>query len=57
MKHSINDPRHWTERAEEMRVLAEDMANPEPKAMLLRNADEYDEMAKRAALRVGERAS
>jgi len=48
---SINDPRHWYDRAAEMRALAETMANEETKAIMLSLAADYDKLADRAAQR------
>ncbi len=36
----VNDPEHWRHRAEEMRVLAEDMTDDYSKAAMLRIVDD-----------------
>jgi hypothetical protein len=46
--HSINDPNHWLDRAKEARALAEQMDDPEAKRTMLKNADDYERLAKRA---------
>ncbi len=48
---SINDPKHWRDRAAEMRTLAETMQEAETIAIMRRLADDYDKLADRAALR------
>ena len=47
LKDIAYDPRHWLNRAEEMRSLAEDMRNEKTKAMMLRMAEDYEKMAAR----------
>jgi hypothetical protein len=51
-KIPINDPKHWRDRAEETRTLAEEMTDPEAKRKMLRIADDYEELAKRAEKRL-----
>jgi hypothetical protein len=47
-EHPINDPKHWLDRAKEARALAEQIDDPEAKRTMLRNADDYERLAKRA---------
>jgi hypothetical protein len=46
--HSINDPTHWLDRAKEARALAEHIGDPEAKRTMLKNAADYERLAKRA---------
>ena len=48
----INDPRHWRNRAEEMRWLTKAMKNSETRRIMKQLADGWDEMADRAQRRV-----
>jgi hypothetical protein len=50
----FNDPQHWHQRAEELRVLAEEMKDEVAQKMMLKIADDYDKLAVRAALRLRE---
>jgi hypothetical protein len=54
---SVDDPKHWYDRAAEMRVLADDMKNDETQAMMLRLADDYDKLGDRAADRAKHKAA
>jgi len=49
----INDPNHWRDRAEEVRKLAEHMTDPESKRAMVRIAEDYEQLAQRAAKRAG----
>jgi hypothetical protein len=55
MKHpAVNDPKHWRERAQEARVHvhAEQMTDRDARQMMLKIAEDYDKLAKRAELRL-----
>jgi hypothetical protein len=45
----FNDPEHWHQRAEEVRVLAEQMNTERTRKLMLKIADDYDELAVSAA--------
>jgi predicted Rossmann-fold nucleotide-binding protein len=51
-KIPINDPKHWRERAEEARTVADELTDPDSKRKMLRIADDYEELAKRAEQRI-----
>jgi hypothetical protein len=53
--YSINDPKHWLDRAKEARALAERMDDPEAKRTMLKNADDYERLAQRAEARAAGR--
>jgi hypothetical protein len=48
----VNDPEHWRQRAEEMRRLARDVRDQEAKATMLRIANDYDHLVRRAEERL-----
>jgi hypothetical protein len=47
----LNNVEYWRSLAEETCVHAEQVREPEAKGMMLRIADDYDELARRAAER------
>jgi hypothetical protein len=49
--HSVSDPKHWRERAAEMRALAGQANDAETQAIMLRLAKDYDNLAVRAEIR------
>ena len=50
----FNNPDHWRHRAEEARVLAEQMSDEIARKTMLKIADDYDKLAVRAALRLND---
>lgn len=50
-KIPINDPKHWRERAEEARIVADELTDADSKRRMLRIAEDCEELAKRAEKR------
>jgi hypothetical protein len=51
----INDPKHWRIRARQARISANELSNPKPKRRMLKLAEDYEELARRAEKRLRER--
>jgi hypothetical protein len=49
-KSNFDDPQRWCRRAQKARVLAEQMNDETSKKLMLRIADDYDEIAVRALM-------
>lgn len=47
----LRDERHWRDRANEARAVAEGLNDPETRRLMLGIAGSYDALAERAALR------
>ena len=45
----VNNPKHWEERAADMRALAGQMSDGEAKKTMLRIAKDYEKLAQRAS--------
>ena len=45
---TVNDPKHWRERAAQMLALVEQTSDPQAKQTMLRIARDYEELAIRA---------
>jgi hypothetical protein len=55
--HSILDePKHWLERAEEARSIADQLSDPESRRMMMRIAEDYERLANHARRRKGRTA-
>ena len=54
MPSLLNNPAHWQLRAEETRLLAAQLLDPESKATSLKIAEEYERLARRALTRMQE---
>ena len=50
----LNNPAHWHLRAQEARLLAARLEDPEAKAAIVKIAEEYERLAVRAAERMEE---
>ncbi len=47
----VDDPKHWRDRAAQMRVLATAMKDLDTMAIMFRLADDYEKLAERAEKR------
>jgi hypothetical protein len=54
---TLDDPKHWHDRAAKMRALADNTANHGTQRLLLDLADDYDQLADRATKRQARQVS
>jgi hypothetical protein len=54
---NINDPKHWRDRAAEMRASAEETKDADNRKIMLRLASDYDQLAERAEIRLNDKRS
>lgn len=50
----LNNPAHWQLRADETRLFAEHLIDPEARVTILKIAEEYDRLAHRALTQMPE---
>ena len=48
----VNDPQHWRDRAEEARIRAEQICNPDASRMMLEIAASYERLAEKTEERL-----
>lgn len=53
MSDLLNNPKHWQERAEDARRIAEQMTDMEARKTMFEVAEAYTHLAERALLRIG----
>jgi len=46
--HILGDPKHWRNRAQELRILADQISDPEIRRIMIGIAEDYEKLAKRA---------
>jgi hypothetical protein len=51
-RHLADDPHHWRERGEEIRVLGEAMQDSKTRTIMLRIASDYEKLVERAEQRL-----
>jgi hypothetical protein len=53
MSDLLKDPKHWRERGDDARRVANQLTDPEARKTMLGIAESYDRLAQRAEIRVG----
>jgi hypothetical protein len=54
---NINDPKHWRDRATEMRASADETKDADTRKIMLRLASDYDQLAEWAEIRLNDKRS
>jgi hypothetical protein len=54
---NINDPKHWRDRAAEVRASAEETKDADTRKIMLRLASDYDQLAEWAEIRLNDKRS